>query len=295
MAQNMIQSMTGFGKASCDFQGKKIVAEVKSLNSKQVDVSARMSSMYREKEIQLRKLISSSVVRGKIDFALYVDNSSVEVSSQLNANVLANYQRQIKEIAEQTGLPEPADWFSLLVKMPDAMKAEQQDLCDEEWAVAQQVASEALQQLKVSRTTEGEGLSLFLLERVDAIEALLKEVPKYEKIRVDKIRTRLEENLKSLEDKISYDSNRLEQELIFYVEKLDVSEEKQRLSSHLTYFRDTIKDKEAVGKKLGFISQEMGREINTLGSKANHDELQIVVVKMKDELEKIKEQVLNVL
>ena len=291
----MIQSMTGFGKSVCEFQNKKIVAEIKSLNSKQMDISTRISGLYREKDIEIRSRIAQVLERGKVDFALYTDNTSAEANCHINTSVFEDYRKQIVALAAATGLEEPKDWFQLLLKIPDVMKTEVQDLDEDEWNVAQTAIDNAISQLITFRKQEGEGLEKFFLSKITNIENLLAEVPNYERARIDKIKSRFEDNLKSLEDKITYDQNRVEQELIFYIEKLDISEEKQRLANHLKYFRDTLANGESRGKKLGFIAQEMGREINTLGSKANHSELQIVVVKMKDELEQIKEQVLNVL
>ncbi|HOH95629.1 MAG: YicC family protein [Paludibacteraceae bacterium] len=291
----MIQSMTGFGKSVCEFQNKKIVAEIKSLNSKQMDISTRVSGLYREKDIEMRSRIAQVLERGKVDFALYTDNTSAEANCHINTSVFEDYRKQIVALAAATGLEEPKDWFQLLLKIPDVMKTEVQDLDEDEWNVAQTAIDNAISQLITFRKQEGEGLEKFFLSKITNIENLLAEVPNYERARIDKIKSRFEDNLKSLEDKITYDQNRVEQELIFYIEKLDISEEKQRLANHLKYFRDTLANGESQGKKLGFIAQEMGREINTLGSKANHSELQIVVVKMKDELEQIKEQVLNVL
>jgi len=291
----MIQSMTGFGKSVCEFQNKKIVAEIKSLNSKQMDISTRISGLYREKDIEIRSRIAQVLERGKVDFALYTDNTSAEANCHINTSVFEDYRKQIVALAAATGLEEPKDWFQLLLKIPDVMKTEVQDLDEDEWNVAQTAIDNAISQLITFRKQEGEGLEKFFLSKITNIENLLAEVPNYERARIDKIKSRFEDNLKSLEDKITYDQNRVEQELIFYIEKLDISEEKQRLANHLKYFRDTLANGESQGKKLGFIAQEMGREINTLGSKANHSELQIVVVKMKDELEQIKEQVLNVL
>lgn len=287
--------MTGFGKSVCEFQNKKIVAEIKSLNSKQMDISTRISGLYREKDIEIRSRIAQVLERGKVDFALYTDNTSAEANCHINTSVFEDYRKQIVALAAATGLEEPKDWFQLLLKIPDVMKTEVQDLDEDEWNVAQTAIDNAISQLITFRKQEGEGLEKFFLSKITNIENLLAEVPNYERARIDKIKSRFEDNLKSLEDKITYDQNRVEQELIFYIEKLDISEEKQRLANHLKYFRDTLANGESQGKKLGFIAQEMGREINTLGSKANHSELQIVVVKMKDELEQIKEQVLNVL
>ncbi|MBP5319153.1 MAG: YicC family protein [Paludibacteraceae bacterium] len=291
----MIQSMTGYGKASAVFQGKKIVAEIKSLNSKQLDLSTRITSCYREKELEIRSLISRTLERGKVEFSLYIESNATEQAALVNKDLLLSYKKQLSDLSAETGIPEPADWFGLLLKMPDVLKADPTELDPEEWSVAAQAVQTAIDQLIAFRKQEGAGLERFFNEKIGRIEALSLEVPQYERPRIDKIKGRLEDNLKNLDDKIKFDPNRLEQELIFYIEKLDISEEKQRLANHLKYFRETMQEPVATGKKLGFIAQEMGREINTLGSKANQSDLQILVVKMKDELEQIKEQVLNVL
>lgn len=287
--------MTGFGKAVCEFQGKKVIAEVKSLNSKQADISTRISGLYREKDLEIRGMIAQTLDRGKIDFSLYVDNNGVDSSARINAALFAEYHRQLSELARTEGIAEPQDWFQTIMRLPDVMKNDQQELSDEEWSVVKGAVEGALKGLVDFRIQEGAGLEKFFEQKLSNIEKLLGEVPQYERSRIDKIKERLEDNLKSLDDKIKFDQNRLEQELIFYIEKLDISEEKQRLANHIRYFRETVDGEKGQGKKLGFIAQEMGREINTLGSKANQSELQIIVVKMKDELEQIKEQVLNVL
>jgi uncharacterized protein (TIGR00255 family) len=224
-----------------------------------------------------------------------MESLDTESTPRINQDVLTAYYEQIKQISAQTGIATPADWYSVLLRMPDVLKNEQKELTDEEWAEVIPVLNQAIEAFAAFRSQEGQGLQQFFLQKIANIRALLAEVPQYETARIDKIRGRLEENLRALDDKITYDANRLEQELIFYIEKLDISEEKQRLNNHLNYFVETMDKDPMAGKKLGFIAQEMGREINTLGSKANHSELQIIVVKMKDELEQIKEQVLNVL
>lgn len=291
----MIQSMTGYGKAVAEVQNKKIAIEVKSLNSKQLDLNTRISSYYRSKELEIRSQLAQKVGRGKVDFSLQMESLDTEQTPRINQEVLTAYYEQIKQISAQTGIAQPADWYSVLLRMPDVLKNEQKELSDEEWAEATQIIDQAIAAFTAFRSQEGKGLQTFFMQKIANIRELLAEVPQYEATRVEKIRTRLEENLRALDDKITYDANRLEQELIFYIEKLDISEEKQRLTNHLNYFVETMEKESMAGKKLGFIAQEMGREINTLGSKANHSELQIIVVKMKDELEQIKEQVLNVL
>lgn len=291
----MLQSMTGYGKSETVFASKKIIAEVKSLNGKQADISTRLASPYKEKDLELRALVAQKLARGKADLSVSIENRPEEGAAVINTSLFAAYKRQITEIAEATGTELPQDMFATILRMPDVMKTEQNGLSEDEWAAVKACVEDALDKLVEFRTHEGSGLEKFFTERLDIIENLLHdEVPKYEKSRIDKIKARMRENLAEIQSK-AYDENRFEQELIYYIEKLDISEEKQRLQKHLDYFRSAMKENESQGKKLGFVAQEMGREINTLGSKANHAELQIVVVKMKDELEKIKEQVLNVL
>lgn len=291
----MIQSMTGYGKTVVAYKGKKINVEVKSLNSKALDLSTRIAPIYREKEMEIRQIITKKVVRGKVDFAIWVEKDASVDAAPVNAALVANYYRQISEIAENTGIPAPTDWFTLLLRMPDVTtRTETEVLDDEEWDVARQAVNEAVDKLVEFRTQEGAALQKKFGEKIDNIEQLLHSIEPWEKARVEKIRARIVDGLKSIPD-VEYDKNRLEQELIYYIEKLDINEEKQRLANHLRYFRETMNEPAGQGKKLGFIAQEMGREINTLGSKSNHAEMQKIVVRMKDELEQIKEQVLNVL
>ena len=293
----MMQSMTGFGKAVSEFTDKKVVIEIKSLNSKQLDLYTKINSFYRSKELEIRNLIQQELGRGKVEFSLMVDQvSEASAGVQINKVAFNNYLNQIKEISEETGVALPNDWFTVIMRMPEVLRAEQnEELSEEEWEKTLIAVKDAIKALNEFRSQEGEGLRKFFIERINTIRGYLAEVPNYEKARIDKIKARLEENLASLEEKVSLDSGRLEQEMIFYIEKLDISEEKQRLAKHLDYFIETMEKEPACGKKLGFIAQEMGREINTLGSKSNCSELQVLVVNMKDELEKIKEQVLNVL
>ncbi len=291
----MIQSMTGFGKASGDINNKKVVVEIKSLNSKQIDLNTRMSGIYREKEIEVRNELAQKLNRGKIDFALYIDNSSKESSNQINASVVEGYYNQIKTIADNLQIDLPENWFEVLLRLPDALKADTAELEEDEWLSVKGLISEAMVDLNNFRTQEGKILESVFRDRIAHIAELLLEVEPFEKERVEKIKIKLEENLQSLSDKIDLDKNRLEQELIYYIEKLDVNEEKVRLKTHLDYFIETIEKEANPGKKLGFIAQEIGREINTLGSKSNHSEMQKIVVLMKDDLEQIKEQILNVL
>ena len=287
--------MTGYGKTVVAYKGKKINVEVKSLNSKALDLSTRIAPIYREKEMEIRQIITKKVVRGKVDFAIWVEKDALVDAAPVNAALVANYYRQISEIAENTGIPAPTDWFTLLLRMPDVTtRTETEVLDDEEWDVARQAVNEAVDKLVEFRTQEGAALQKKFGEKIDNIEQLLHSIEPWEKARVEKIRARIVDGLKSIPD-VEYDKNRLEQELIYYIEKLDINEEKQRLANHLRYFRETMNEPAGQGKKLGFIAQEMGREINTTGSKSNQAEMQNIVVKMKDELEQIKEQVLNAL
>lgn len=286
--------MTGYGKASVTFGNKKINVEVKSLNSKALDLSTRIAPLYREKEMEIRQLLSSVLHRGKIEFCIWIDKDDMNTATPINADMVEHYYQQINEIAYHKDISLSLDWGTLL-RLPDVMtKQEVEVLDDEEWDVARGAIDEALRQLVAFRKQEGEALQRKFTEKIDNIAALQCELEPYEKSRVGKIRQRIVSQLEAIPD-VEYDQNRLEQELIYYIEKLDISEEKQRLTNHLRYFRDTMLLDEPVGKKLGFIAQEMGREINTTGSKSNQAEMQNIVVKMKDELEQIKEQVLNVL
>ncbi|MBE6282059.1 MAG: YicC family protein [Bacteroides sp.] len=291
----MIQSMTGYGKATASFGNKKINVEIKSLNSKAMDLSVRIAPLYREKEMEIRNLISKSLERGKIDFSLWIEKEAAEAATPINAALMNAYYEQIKQITTTTDIPMPTDLFATLLRMPDVMtKVDIQELSEEEWSTVRQAIEEAIAQLVEFRKQEGLALAQKFNEKIDNIEALMKAIEPYENERVTKIRERITEALeKTLQ--VDYDKNRLEQELIFYIEKLDINEEKQRLANHLNYFRETMSNGQGQGKKLGFIAQEMGREINTTGSKSNHAEMQNIVVRMKDELEQIKEQVLNVM
>ena len=291
----MIQSMTGFGKATCEYGNKKIVVEIKSLNSKQLDVSTRISGLYREKDIEIRNELSQKLERGKIDLSLYVDNSGKESVTQINQSVLEAYYEQIRTLSVNLGIEVPSNWFEVLLRLPDTMKTETVEMDDNEWVEIKKAIVLAIEQLTEFRIQEGKSLEGVFNAKIAHIGQLLEETAPYEMERVEKIKARLEENLQALSDKIDYDKNRLEQELIFYIEKLDVNEEKVRLRNHLDYFIETMQHEKSPGKKLGFIAQEIGREINTLGSKSNQSEMQKIVVLMKDDLEQIKEQVLNVL
>ncbi len=288
--------MTGYGKAVVTYKQKKINVEIKSLNSKALDLSTRIAPLYREKEMEIRKLIAKVLERGKVDFAIWIDQDVAADATPINSALIENYYHQIKDLSERLGIPEPTDWFQILVRMPDVtLKTDNEALSDEEWEAAQTAIHQALDHLVEFRTQEGAALQKKFNEKVDNIEKLLHSIDAYEESRVPKIKAKLIEELKQIPE-VQYDKNRLEQELIYYIEKLDISEEKQRLANHLKYFRETMNESgHGVGKKLGFIAQEMGREINTTGSKSNQAEMQNIVVKMKDELEQIKEQVLNAL
>lgn len=291
----MIQSMTGYGKATGTYQEKKIVAEIKSLNSKQTDISARIAGLYREKEIEIRNIISKELGRGKIDFALYFESYGKESNTRINPSMMEDYYEQIQTIASNTNIPLPENWFEILLRLPDVMKSEIIELEEDEWQVVTNIIVEATTQLKDFRQQEGQSLELVFRTQIANIADLLKQVEPYEAERIEKIRARFIEGLQNLSDKFDFDQSRLEQELLFYMEKLDINEEKVRLQTHLDYFVETMEKEDAPGKKLGFITQEIGREINTLGSKSNHPEMQKIVVLMKDSLEQIKEQILNVL
>lgn len=290
----MLLSMTGYGKATCRYADKKITVEVKSLNSKQMDINMRLAAVYREKELEIRNLIAQQLERGKVDFALSVEENGAS-ATLINPTVVANYYRQMQEIANQLQIPMPSNSFDSILKLPDALKTDNNNITGEEWEAVRQTVLAALTQLTEFRQQEGKALQNMFTQKIDRIGTLLTEVEPYETGRVAKIRNHIEEALKTIADKTAIDHNRFEQELIYYIEKLDVNEEKVRLRNHLKYFAETMEKEHAAGKKLGFIAQEMGREINTLGSKSNQSEMQIIVVKMKDELEQIKEQVLNVL
>ena len=292
----MIQSMTGYGKATVAFGDKKINVEIKSLNSKAMDLSTRIAPLYREKEIEIRNMISKSLERGKVDFSLWIEKEVSDTAAQINIGLAQSYDKQMRTLAEALGYTyPPTDYMSTLLRMPDIMsKDDAQELSEEEWEAVRKVVEEAIAHLVDFRKQEGAALEKKFNEKIDNIERLLKSIEPYETERVTKIRERITDALEKTIN-VDYDKNRLEQELIYYIEKLDINEEKQRLSNHLNYFRETMAGGHGQGKKLGFIAQEMGREINTTGSKSNNAEMQNIVVQMKDELEQIKEQVLNVM
>ena len=288
--------MTGYGKAVVTYKEKKISVEIKSLNSKNFDLSTRIAPLYREKEMEVRQTLANLLERGKVDFSLWIEKDAALDATPINVQLVKNYYQQIKNIATEIGIPEPNDWFSTLLHLPDVTtKTEIEILEEDEWNVTKQAIDKAVECLIDFRKQEGAALERKFHEKINNIEALLKSIEPYEESRVPKIKEKIIEGLEQVA-KVDYDRNRLEQELIYYIEKLDINEEKQRLANHLNYFRETMQEKgHGVGKKLGFIAQEMGREINTTGSKSNQAEMQNIVVKMKDELEQIKEQVLNAL
>ena len=287
--------MTGYGKAVVAYKDKKIHAEVKSLNSKQLDLNTRIAPLYREKEMEMRQMVAEALIRGKVDMSVWIEKDTAVDPTPINTALVENYYHQIKAIADKTGIPLPEDWFYTLLRMPDVLtKTDVEELEDEEWQAVKQAVSDALKNLVDFRIQEGAALEKKFSEKVDNIQHLLAEIEPLEKGRVEKIKARIIDGLQQIPG-VDYDKGRMEQELIYYIEKLDISEEKQRLTNHLKYFRDTMREPAGQGKKLGFIAQEMGREINTTGSKSNQAEMQNIVVKMKDELEQIKEQVLNAL
>lgn len=287
--------MTGYGKEVAVFNGKKINIEIKSLNSKALDLSTRIAPLYREKEIEIRAMIAAALERGKVDFSIWVEKDDNLNATPINGALVENYYKQILAISQERNIPAPTDWFATLLRMPDVMtRAEVEELSEEEWNTVKHGIEAALSKLVDFRKQEGAALFQKFSEKLDNIAALLQSIEPYEKSRTEKIRQRIIDGLNSIPE-VEYDRNRLEQEMIYYIEKLDINEEKQRLTNHLKYFRETMEQGHGQGKKLGFIAQEMGREINTTGSKSNQAEMQQIVVRMKDELELIKEQVLNVM
>ncbi len=290
----MIKSMTGFGKSEISLPGKKITIEVRSLNSKQLDLSVKSPGIYRSIEFDIRSMAAAEIKRGKADISITVENTSVQTSATVNKEIFREYLRQVNDALAFSGVD--ADYDAIIpvvMRLPEVVSTHTESLTDEEQAAVMQALGEALANFNKFREQEGTTLINDLLRRIDNIEEYKAQVEPYEKGRCETIKNRIRENLAQL--KVDVDSNRLEQEMIFYIEKLDITEEKVRLTNHCNYFREVAASEEAAGRKLGFIAQEMGREINTLGSKSNQADMQILVVKMKDELEKIKEQVLNIL
>lgn len=294
--ENMIYSMTGYGKAVAMFQNRKICAEVRSLNGKAMDLSVRVAPQFREKEMEIRTLLTKRLERGKVDFSLWIEQAeNVSVMPSINVAVMQNYMEQMNAASQATGIRMPENMMEIIMRLPEVIShKEVYEFTEEEWVVAREAIDKALDEMVDFRRQEGEALAMKFRGNIGRIAQLLASVEPYEKERVERIRARIVDALES-QLGVEYDNNRLEQELIYYIEKLDVNEEKQRLGNHLDYFIKTMEDGQGQGKKLGFIAQEMGREINTLGSKSNHAEMQNIVVRMKDELEQIKEQVLNVM
>ena len=291
----MIYSMTGFGKAIVELPYRKITVEIKSLNSKQLDLSTRIPQIYKELEMDIRSEIARQLERGKVDFSIQIENkNNADSNAGFNVDIIKSYYTQLQSLTQSLQIPEPADWLQTLLRLPDALKSDVVEVSEEESQAVKKAVDEAIAHLIEFRAQEGLMLQKLFTEKIGNIARLLAEVEPYEKERTEKIKARIIEALKKIEN-FDYDKNRMEQEMIFYIEKLDINEEKNRLDNHLRYFIETMEGRYGQGKKLGFISQEIGREVNTMGSKANHAELQKIVVRMKDELEQIKEQVLNVM
>ena len=287
--------MTGYGKAECELPHKKVTVEIKSLNSKQLDVNTRISGIFREKDIEIRRTISDRLIRGKIDFILYVESLGDETNSNINSAVVKSYYSQLTVISNELGLPADERLLQVIMGLLDAVKTEREELEESEWEQITKTIEKAIAGLDKFRKQEGQILKTDIVQNIEQITQLLDQIEPFEKERVAKVKERIYEGLKELSSTEQVNENRLEQEMIFYLEKLDVNEEKVRLRNHCSYFLQTLELDEAVGKKLGFIAQEIGREVNTLGSKANHSEMQKLVILMKDALERIKEQSLNIL
>ncbi len=286
--------MTGYGKAVAELSNKKITIEIRSLNSKQFDLFTRIPLIYKDKEIALRNKLSKLLERGKIDLFFNIEYISKDVSSKIDHNVFKQYYQEIKKLSQELEINEPVDWFPVIMRMPDVMKQDSEEVSDEEWEIIENAINKACNELNAFRIQEGEMLAKILKQNIEKIGTLSNEIELYEKERIEKIKSRIQDELSSLD--VEYDKSRFEQEMIYYIEKLDINEEKNRLANHLRYFIETIDNlSTSQGKKLGFIAQEIGREINTMGSKSNQSEMQRIVVQMKDELEQIKEQILNVL
>lgn len=289
----MLKSMTGFGKATGTFHTKKVSVEIRSLNSKSIDLNARIASQYREVEPAIRKLVANELSRGKVDVSVQIDSIGDESAIKLNAGLAKSYYNDLKSLNDAIG-ESTQDYLPLIMRMPDIFNTDRDGLSEEEKTWVLGLVKEATDKLNEFRRKEGLELESEYDDRISEIRGFLAEIPKYENERIETIRERMKKGLEDIQAKSGYDENRFEQEMIFYIEKLDVAEEKMRLSNHLDYFLETMKT-EVAGKKLGFISQEIGREINTLGSKSNHAQMQVLVIGMKDNLEKIKEQILNTL
>lgn len=291
----MLISMTGFGRANTEYKEKKIIIDIKTLNSKSTDITTRIPNFYREKEIALRKLLASELQRGKIDFCMFVEINGGETSTKFSDKIILNYYNQLKTLCDTNNIPISNDILSSIIRMPDVMTTNSENLNDEEWEYILISIKQAIEECKNFRQHEGNILAQDIISNLNSITELLSQVPQYEAERINVLKERLNHSLKEIVDSANIDANRYEQEIIFYLEKFDINEEKVRLKKHCDYFLQTLNSENFAGKKLGFIAQEMGREINTLGAKANHVEIQKLVIMMKDELEKIKEQVLNAL
>ncbi|MDP2338894.1 MAG: YicC/YloC family endoribonuclease [Bacteroidota bacterium] len=291
----MIRSMTGFGKTEFELGNKKYTLEIKSLNSKQLDINTRIPALYRQKDIEIRRLMSEMLTRGKVDFALYLDNLGSESTTKINAAIIKDYYRQLSEVHQELGLEVNETIMHSIMRLPDTVKMTYEELDESEWLVVRENLIKTLEELNRFRDQEGLALKADIVANIANILDLLKQVEPFETRRMENVKTKIKESLDALQLNGNVDKNRFEQELIYYMEKLDINEEKVRLANHCSYFTETMEEEEASGRKLGFIAQEIGREINTLGSKANESNLQRIVVQMKDNLEKIKEQVLNVL
>lgn len=291
----MIQSMTGYGRAICELNKKVITIEIKTLNSKQLDIYTRLPNIYKEKELELRNLISQYLVRGKIDFSITYETTDSTDSAKINIPIVQEYYNQLQALSEKLNLKEEEPLLQIIMRFPDALKMDKEELPEEEWSKILDKTTDALKEIIIYRNSEGEALQKDILERVKTIQVLQKDIEVFEPERKEKIREKLSTTLNDTIEKEKIDLNRLEQELIYYLEKMDITEEKVRLKNHCVFFVKTLLEEKFNGKKLTFIAQEMGREINTLGAKANHSEIQRIIVLMKDELEKIKEQLMNVL
>jgi len=287
--------MTGYGKAECELSSKKITVEIKSLNSKQLDINSRFSSTYREKDLEVRRILSEQLTRGKIDFNLFCENLGATSNASINKPIVLDYYRQMSEIYKELQVSPGESLLPTILRLPDSVRVDHEELDEAEWTIILGAINEAINQVKQFRIQEGQALEADIISHIERIIELKNYVEPYEEERIERVKTRLYDALKDISSNAQADPNRFEQELIFYLEKLDINEEKVRLENHCRYFVETLNDDNETGKKLGFIAQEIGREINTMGSKANHSEIQKLVIQMKDELEKIKEQSLNIL
>lgn len=291
----MMKSMTGYGKSVCELADKVITIELKSLNSKQIDIYTRIPSIYREKDLEIRNLVSQKLNRGKVELNMVVEITDAKNAGKLNVAVIKDYYKQLKEIGTELNIDYNEDILQVIMRLPESLRIDKEELDAKEWSLIMDKIQEAINSVNEFRVQEGKALQKDILNNVDNIEEKLAQLSKYEEERIINVRQRLQSGLNEIMEADKVDNNRFEQELIYYIEKLDINEEKVRLKNHCSFFKEVCLAKEASGKKLGFISQEMGREINTLGSKANHSEIQKLVVGMKDDLEKIKEQTLNIL